>query len=508
MTIKLKDVLFGRKKKEDEGIVTPGEALNGSGMDRSTGTIGKYEIVEKIGSGGFGTVYKAWDPVIRRHVAIKTCEVWSKDIRNRFLREAQLAGGLQHPNITLVYEFGFEGDVPYMVQEFLSGEDLDRLIKSGAPLSLQDKLRILIGVAFGLEYAHKAGIMHRDIKPANVRVLDNRSVKIMDFGIAKSVEPADDITQTGITVGSSSYMSPEQIGGDSVDFRTDIFSFGTLAYELLSSQKPFRNDNLFLLLEQIVKEPPEPLALLVPDLPPAVVLLVERAMQKKPEDRFPSSKELRNALVVIQQEMAPAEAALADALTAERPQTESARLRALERLEILDTGPEREFDDLARLAAQLCEIPFALISFVDRDREWYKSAIGLSLTEVPRALAFSTDAMLKREVLLLPDLASDSRFADNPLVAGDPKVRFCAAAPLLTSEGFAVGMLCVLDQKPRELSPSQVEGLGTLARQVMAQVELKRLRRSGREESSEKLMLEVAGLSDRAPSSPDGEKMP
>jgi serine/threonine protein kinase len=501
-----KERIFGRKKKEEEDTLPPADASNGSGKDRSTGTIGKYEILEKIGSGGFGTVYKAWDPLIKRHVAIKTCEVGSKDLRNRFFREAQLAGGLQHPNITMVYEFGFEGDVPFMVQEFLSGEDLDELIKRGAPLSLQDKLRILIGIVFGLEYAHKAGIMHRDIKPANVRVLDTRSVKIMDFGIAKSVEPADDITQTGITVGSSSYMSPEQIGGDSVDFRTDIFSFGILAYELLSSQKPFSNDNLFLLLEQIVKEPPEPLAVLVPDLPLALVLLVERAMQKKPEDRFQSAKELRNALVSIQQEIAPAEAALADALTAERPQTEAARLLALERLEILDTGPEREFDDLARLASQLCETPFALISFLDRDREWYKSAIGLSLREVPRILAFSTDAMLKRDVLILPDLASDPRFADNPLVAGDPKLRFCAAAPLLTSEGFAVGMFCVLDRMPRELSPSQLDGLRTLARQVIAQVELKRLRRSGREESSEKLMLEVAGLSERAPSSPEAEK--
>jgi serine/threonine protein kinase len=503
----IRERLFGRKKKEeDDAIVHPSDAPGVEEKDRSTGTIGKYEIVEKIGSGGFGTVYKAWDPVIKRHVAIKTCEVGSKDIRNRFLREAQLAGGLQHPNITLVYEFGFEGDVPYMVQEFLSGEDLDRLIKRNAPLPLQDKLRILIGVVFGLEYAHKAGIMHRDVKPANVRVLDNRSVKIMDFGIAKSVEPADDITQTGITIGSSSYMSPEQIGGDSVDFRTDIFSFGILAYELLTSRKPFHNDNLFLLLEQIVKESPEALAELVPDLPLPLVLLVERAMQKRPEDRFQSAKELRNALVSIQQEIAPAEAALADALTAERPQTESARLVALERLEILDTGPEREFDDLARLASQLCGTPVALISFLDRDREWYKSAIGLTLREVPRILAFSTDAMLKRDVLILPDLASDARFADNPLVAGDPKLRFCAAAPLLTSEGFAVGMLCVLDREPRELSPSQVDGLRTLARQVMAQVELKQLRRSGREESSEKLMLEVAGLADRTPSSPEGEK--
>jgi len=184
------------------------------------------------------------------------------------------------------------------------------MIRRDAPLSLQDKLKILIGIAFGLEYAHKAGVMHRDIKPANVRFLDTQSVKIMDFGIAKSLDPETDITLTGIKVGSSSYMSPEQIGGDTVDFRTDIFSFGILAYELLSSRKPFRNDNLFLLLEQIVKEEPTPLVELAPDLPPSLVALVERAMRKKPEERLQSARDLRDALVAVEQEVAPAEAAI------------------------------------------------------------------------------------------------------------------------------------------------------------------------------------------------------
>src|SRR5512134_3403335 len=182
--------LFGRKKREDTGSrPTPGAGAPPPNDQPSTGRIGKYEIVEKIGAGGFGTVYKGWDPLIRRHVAIKTCEVGNKDIRNRFFREAQLAGSLQHPNITMVYEFGFEGDVPFMVQEFLPGEDLDAVIRKNGSLTMKDKLRILTGVAFGLEYAHKAGVMHRDIKPSNVRVLENQSVKIMDFGIAKSVDP-------------------------------------------------------------------------------------------------------------------------------------------------------------------------------------------------------------------------------------------------------------------------------------------------------------------------------
>jgi serine/threonine protein kinase len=494
----LKDVFLSRKKKEDAG---PRHALTESAPppDRSTGTIGKYRIVEKIGSGGFGTVYKGWDPMIRRHVAIKTCEVGNRDIRSRFFREAQLAGGLQHPNITMVYEFGFEGDVPFMVQEFLSGEDLDRIIKAEVPLSLHDKLRILIGVAFGLEYAHKAGVMHRDIKPSNVRVLDNQSVKIMDFGIAKTVDPADEITQTGITLGSSSYMSPEQIGGDTVDLRTDIFSFGVLAYELLAGQKPFRNENLFLLLEQIVKEPPAPLREVAPDAPPSLVEVVEQAIQKRPEDRFASARELRDALVGVEQQIAPADAALPESLDVPLAGDELGRLAALERLEILDTEPEPEFDDLALLASQVCEAPFALISFVDRDREWFKAKVGLSESSFPRLVALCAPAIQGRDVFIVPDAASDHRFSENPLVVNEPGLRFYAGAPLLTPDGYAIGTLSVLDRVLRELTDPQVEALRALARQVMAQVELRHRRRSERQQSGEKLILEVAGLVDREP---------
>ena len=491
----IKDLLLGRFRKEEGGSPATGPGANGRTETR-TGTIGKYDIVEKIGSGGFGTVYKAWDPLIKRHVAVKTCEVGSKDIRNRFFREAQIAGGLQHPNITLVYEFGFEGDVPFLVQEFLSGEDLDRMIKAGAPLTLQDKLKMMLGIAFALEYAHKAGVMHRDVKPANVRVLDNQAVKIMDFGIAKSVDPSGDITMTGITVGSSSYMSPEQIGGDTIDFRTDIFSFGILAYELLSYRKPFRNDNLFLLLEQIVKEDPVPLAEVAPGLPPALIEVVEKAMAKRPEDRFASAKDLRNALIAVQQQLPSAEKEEARLHTVRRPGEDSVRLRALERLEILDTEADPAFDDLARLASEICGAPFAVISFVDRDREWFKSKVGIDAEEVPCEGSFGAHAILEPGVLEVPDASLDERFSSGPLVAGKPGVRFYAGAPLATDEGFAVGALSVLDVVPRELSRGQLESLRVIARQVVAQLELRRLRRSDREQSGEKLILEAAGLGD------------
>jgi hypothetical protein len=291
-------------------------------------------------------------------------------------------------------------------------------------------------------------------------------------------------------------MSPEQIGGDSLDFRTDIFSFGVLAYELLAGRKPFVNENLFLLLEQIVKEEPTPLAQAAPGVPAPLVVIVERAMAKKPEDRFSSAREIREALMAVQQQLAPADATLAN-LVAVLPDDEPGRLAALERLDILDTEPEQEFDDLARLASQVCETPFAVISFVDRDREWFKAKVGIPQNSFPRLLGFGVHAIGGRDSLVVADAAADARFAANPLVTSEPGVRFFAAVPILTPDGYGVGTLAVLDRTSRELTDGQLESLRALSRQVMAQLELRRRRRSEREQSSEKLILEVAGLVER-----------
>jgi serine/threonine protein kinase len=176
--------------------------------------VGKYQIVEKIGVGGFGIVYKGRDPFIKRAVAIKTCQSTEEEIKKRFFREAEFAGNLHHRNVTTIYDFGVTDDgTPYIVQEFLTGDDLDKIIKRREPMSLKRKVRILLDVCEGLGYAHGAGIIHRDIKPSNIRVLDDESVKIMDFGIAKSMVSESTLTQTGITLGTASYLAPEQIRG-------------------------------------------------------------------------------------------------------------------------------------------------------------------------------------------------------------------------------------------------------------------------------------------------------
>ncbi len=261
--------------------------------------IGKYEISEQIGVGGFGAVFKGRDPFIKRTVAVKTCQLNDPEIKSRFFREAELAGNLHHRNITTIYDFGVENDTPYIVQEFLTGEDLDRVIKRGEPIPLQRKVEILIAIAEGLHFAHEAHVIHRDIKPANIRILENGSVKIMDFGIAKSLQSESSLTQTGITLGTSAYLAPEQIRGETLDRRTDVFAVGVLAYELLAYQKPFRGEHLSTILYRILNEAPEPIATLAPDVPPALATIVNRAIEKNIQNRYASMEAMRQDLITV-----------------------------------------------------------------------------------------------------------------------------------------------------------------------------------------------------------------
>ena len=265
--------------------------------------IGKYEITGKIGAGGFGAVYRGRDPYIKRTVAVKTCQLNDEEIKSRFFREAELAGNLHHRHITTIYDFGVENGIPYIVQEFLSGEDLDKKVKRAEPLPIARKVEILVAIADGLAYAHAAGIIHRDIKPANVRILEDGSVKIMDFGIAKSLQTESNLTQTGITLGTSAYLAPEQIRGEPVDRRTDIFSLGILAYELLTYRKPFRGEHLSTVLYKILNETPEKVEDLSPDAPPSLVAAVNKAMEKQRENRYESMEALKQDLLNIQREM-------------------------------------------------------------------------------------------------------------------------------------------------------------------------------------------------------------
>lgn len=255
-------------------------------------TIGKYEVIEKIAVGGFGVIYKGWDPFIKRTVAIKMCATPDEEVRQRFQQEAEFVGNLVHRNITLVFDYGVEGDVPYIVQEFLTGYDLDELVKAGVVNEETTVASILIQISEGLEFAHQRGIVHRDIKPSNIRLLEDGTVKIMDFGIAKSVLAASKLTQTGIALGTAGYLAPEQIQGRPIDSRTDIFALGVVAYELVTGVRPFESGTLSNVLYKILNEDP-----VYPDgaqvhCSEALIQIILRCMAKEPDERYQGAAEV------------------------------------------------------------------------------------------------------------------------------------------------------------------------------------------------------------------------
>ncbi|MEM1206051.1 MAG: protein kinase [Acidobacteriota bacterium] len=264
--------------------------------------IGKYQLLEQIGVGGFGEVFRGFDPFIKRNVAIKTCSSQSTEIRSRFFQEAEIAGNLNHRNITTVYDFGVEGDLPFLIQEYLSGEDLDRKIKRREFLPYPEKVFYLLQIARGLACAHDEGVIHRDIKPANIRILDDGTAKIMDFGIAKLAQAESGLTQTGMTVGTAAYLAPEQVRGATVDLRTDIFSFGVLAYELLTYERPFQGQQISSVLYQVLHAEPKPILELWPSAPPDIVAIIDRCLSKDPSGRFADGSELMRRLEVLQRQ--------------------------------------------------------------------------------------------------------------------------------------------------------------------------------------------------------------
>lgn len=261
--------------------------------------IGKYEIASKIGEGGFGIVYKGRDPFIKRTVAVKTCTSDQDMVRKRFFREAEISGNLRHDNVITIHDFGVHEDTPFLVQEFLTGEDLDVLIKGNFDnLDTAFKVRCLREVAEGLRYAHQQGVIHRDIKPANIRVLQSGRIKVMDFGIARLKDQQTQLTKTGMTLGTVSYLSPEQLRGDEVDHRVDVFSYGVLAFELFAGRKPFTAKSISNLFYKLLHDDAPTLD--TPGLPAGMSALVKKCLEKNADDRYQSFDQIIEELHEIQ----------------------------------------------------------------------------------------------------------------------------------------------------------------------------------------------------------------
>src|SRR5262245_24844377 len=266
--------------------------------------LSSYEIVEHIGSGGMGDVYRARDTRLNRSVAIKflSADLANATARRRFQREAQMASSLNHPHILTVHDTGeFEGR-QYLVTEFIDGFTLREWAQREKP-SVRRIVDLAIGIADALACAHQAGILHRDIKPENILVSKANHAKVVDFGLAKLVDPEDphdaatgsiqfEMTRTGIILGTVAYMSPEQAAGKSIDSRSDVFAFGAVLYELFAGRRAFEADSSISLLQAIQYSSPLPLTEIRPDIPGQLRNIVEKALEKDAGDRYQSMREM------------------------------------------------------------------------------------------------------------------------------------------------------------------------------------------------------------------------
>ncbi len=460
--------------------------------------IGKFKVVRRLGRGGMGAVYEAFDTSLHRRVAIKTLlaqELAGEDSRRRFEREARAAARLQHQNIVTIHELGnFDSEEkPYIVMEYLKGSDLSSVIREDESIPLAESLDVVSQLCRALDYAHQHEVIHRDVKPSNVRYLDDGLVKIMDFGIAR-MAGTPQITQSGVLMGTMHYMSPEQVQGQPLDGRSDVFSAGCILYEMLARRVPFGGDAASAVLYKIVWEEPPPILDSHPELPEQVQDILGRALAKKTSDRFASagemSRELDTVLEIVrksyprptrafQKELASLEELkrrgewsralpLAEKLSAARPDLVlPARIRREAHRELgrMETDRRRTPEDESRHSAEIAdELKMFLVTepesldrvgsaplaqgtapATDGSSETMEPPIDRDKTEksgrlAPVAivlLALIGAALLGRAYLPGVDVPSDSRgavSAETPNVPAEIPEQVIEAAPLETEE--------------------------------------------------------------------------
>jgi len=274
--------------------------LNKAGMSKPM--LGRYEIEKELGKGAMGVVYYGKDPKIGRVVAIKTMALAQEfeadelqDVKDRFFREAETAGRLNHPNIVSIYDAGEEHDLAYIAMEFLKGKDLVPFTKPDTLLPLPKVMSIIARVAEALDYAHKQNVVHRDIKPANIMYdPETDTPKVTDFGIARITDSSK--TKTGMVLGTPSYMSPEQLAGRKIEGHSDLFSLGVSLYQLACGKLPFEGDSMAQLMYRIANEPHTDILTIRADLPPCLAAIINKSLAKQIEDRYANGTEMAEAL--------------------------------------------------------------------------------------------------------------------------------------------------------------------------------------------------------------------
>lgn len=268
---------------------------------------GRYQVIQRLGAGAFGTVYKAKDKILGRVLAIKTIRLEGlaaqgaslDELLRRFQTEAQVSAQLKHPNIVTIYDIGDADGLSYLAMEFIDGVGLDRVIANDGKLPVERAALLAAQVADALDFAHRNFVVHRDVKPANIMIEAGDRVKVTDFGIAKVTDSGDHLTMTGSLLGTPSYMSPEQARGTALDGRSDLFAVGAILYEMLTGQKAFRGDSITGLIFKIITEEPRPIEEVDPETPAEMARIIKRALSKAPEIRYQSGRELADDLLKL-----------------------------------------------------------------------------------------------------------------------------------------------------------------------------------------------------------------
>lgn len=341
---------------------------------------GRYRILRELGRGAMGIVYLCEDESLQREVAVKALLLAadSRDMAEheaRFRQEAKAAGGLNHPNIITIHDLGREGDWLYIAMELLQGTELRDLLQQG-PLVPALAVDIAAQVARGLSAAHERGVVHRDVKPSNIMVVGERHAKVMDFGVAR-VQASELRTRTGVLIGSPKYMSPEQVGGHPVDHRSDIFSLGSVLYEMVTGKPPFEGAELPKLLNDILHGNPLPASVVRPGLPPALDAIIARCMEKNAAARYQDGRDLARDLMEFRATLVADGTIVAPADDFEATLAYGARTVTMAGAGTTSLRPAAGFDSSAALERLLADVaagrvdePVTETAFDRRGRTW------------------------------------------------------------------------------------------------------------------------------------------
>jgi serine/threonine protein kinase len=435
---------------------------------------GRYRVEELIGRGSQSTVYRAYDELLQRDVAIKLFRNDEDDVERTRQQgqEIRILAGMGHHALVTLFDAGAdlrdpEARLTYLVMELVRGPDLRHRTAQG---SLSAAHMALIGhdLADGLSYIHHHGIVHRDIKPANILLVDYSNddrrprAKLTDFGVAvftgNNNSPDD-----GGTSGTPAYLSPEQAAGEPAGPHSDIYSLGLVLLEGLTGKMAYPGAPIQSAVARLLHDPQIP-----EELAPMWVSLLSSMLARDPAARPPA----REVSLALRQEVI--NGAARHRLDSSQPATdEESRMRAVERYRILDTPADGAFDRIASLAARMFSVPVAIVSVVDHDRIWFKAHHGTDVTEIGRDPGLCASAILQDEAWVIESATADPRTLANPLVAGEFGLQFYAGVPLRTPDGYNLGTFCILDREPRTFTAADTRTLEDLAAIVMNDLEMR-----------------------------------